>query len=79
MKAGVSWGWVYLFSHGEPVGAGSILPGDPGSFKHSAWKWVVSIRASDSVPQCREARKPGGYAECWERWFSTGMRCVTPD
>lgn len=22
-----------------------ILPGDPGSFKHSAWKWVVSIRA----------------------------------
>lgn len=27
----------------------SILPGDPGSFKHSTWKWVVSIRAADSV------------------------------
>ena len=28
MKARVSWGWVYLFSHGEPVGAG--YPPSPG-------------------------------------------------
>ena len=32
----------------------SILPGDPGSFKHSAWKWAVSIRASDSVQGGKE-------------------------
>ena len=28
MKARVGWGWVYLFSHGDPVGAG--YPPSPG-------------------------------------------------
>ena len=35
--------------------------------------------ASEHLTQCREARKPGCYADCWARWFSTRVSCVTPD
>lgn len=35
--------------------------------------------ASERLTQCREAREPGGYADCWEDGLVLWVRCVTPD